>query len=450
MLEISLLGEQRVVLDGSVVDLGSPRAMALLGFLLLHRDVPQRREYIAAQFWPGSSTAQSRTNLRRELHALRTGLPAVAGWLAADRGTLLWRSGPGCQLDVADFEAAAGAAATARAAGDDAGFRRAAAEAVRAYRGELLPARYDDWVAAERDRLHRMCLVLLDQLIALDRVAGAYQDAIERARQRIELEPLEEVGYRSLLQVQALAGDRAAALQTYHRCVSVLERELGVGPDQATIAEYERLAGPGVGPGSGAGPAGSSGAVVPGPGAPGAGQVQRPASSPERLVGREREFQLLQQRWREALAGTAGFAVLSGEAGIGKTRLLDELSATVQRDGFPALRARCFAARGGWPWPRYPSGCAARRCRRRGPTWSRSGPGRSTAWSRRGMPGRPRRRGRWRTPGSGTGSSRGWPAPCCPPAVPRCWSWTMCSGATRTRWPGCSCCCTWARASRCW
>ncbi len=324
MLEISLLGEQRVVLDGSVVDLGSPRAMAVLGFLLLHRDVPQRREYIAAQFWPDSSTAQSRTNLRRELHALRTGLPPVAGWLTAGRGTLLWRSGPGCQLDVADFEAAAGTAATARAAGDDAGFRQAAAGAVRAYRGELLPALYDDWVAAERDRLHRTCLVLLDQLIALDQAAGAYQDAIERARQRVDLEPLEEVGYRSLLQAQALAGDRAAAVQTYHRCVSVLERELGVGPDPATTAEYDRLTGPG----------------------PAAAGLTDPEANPVRLVGRDREFQLLQQRWRQALTGRAGFTVLSGEAGIGKTRLLDELSAAVQRDGFPALRARCFAARG--------------------------------------------------------------------------------------------------------
>lgn len=341
MLEISLLGEQRVALDGAVVELGSPRASAVLGFLLLHRDVPQRREYVAAQFWPDSSTAQARTNLRRELHALRSGLPQVAGWLTADRGTLLWRSGPGCRLDVAEFEAAAGAAATARAAGDDAAFRQAAVGALHTYRGELLPALYDDWVATERDRLHRRCLALLDQLIELDRAAGAYQDAIERARQRIDLEPLEEVGYRTLLRLQALAGDRAAALQTYHRCVSVLERELGVVPDQATIAEYERLAGPGPGAGNRPGPDGRARA-----GGAAAGQPHRPAASAEPLVGRDREFQLLQQCWRDALAGVARFAVLSGEAGVGKTRLLDELSAAVRRDGFPAPRARCFAARG--------------------------------------------------------------------------------------------------------
>ena len=78
-------------------------------------------------------------------------------------------------------------------------------------------------------------------MITAERNAGAYREAIGRARRRIDLEPLEEVGYRTLLQLQALSGDRAAALQTYHRCTSVLERELGVAPDQATTAEYERL-----------------------------------------------------------------------------------------------------------------------------------------------------------------------------------------------------------------
>ncbi len=370
MLDISLLGEIRVTLDGSVVlALRSPRAIALLGFLLVHREAPQQRQYAAAQFWPDSPDAQARTNLRRELHALRTGLPQVDRWLTADGGTLLWRLDPECRLDVEVFEAAADAAAAAHQAADTAAFRRAAAEAVRAYRGEFMPALYDDWAAAERDRLHRRCLTLLDQLIALEQDAQAYPAAIELARRRIDLEPLEEVGYRSLLRLQARAGDRAAALQTYHRCTAILERELGVAPDRATTAEYERLAAPR--PGAQAGPgrtaAGNPAADDPSPddlpaGRPGAGrlapgQAARPGlSGPARagpsragvirLVGRERELGLLQERWQEALSGGAGFAVLGGEAGVGKSRLLDELAASVQRAGFEAMRARCFAARG--------------------------------------------------------------------------------------------------------
>jgi DNA-binding SARP family transcriptional activator/tetratricopeptide (TPR) repeat protein len=331
VLDISLLGEVRVSIDSSLVALRSSRVLALLGFLAVHQGAPQRREYIAAQFWPDSPEPQARTNLRRELHALRAELPQVDRWLVATGGTLLWRIDPGCRIDIADFETAADQAAAALAAADMAAFRLAAAGALRAYRGEFMPALYDEWALAERDRLHRRCQALLDQLIGAERDAGSYGPAIELARRRIDLEPLEEVGYRMLLQLQALAGDRAAALQTYHRCTSVLERELGVAPGPATAAEYERLAGDE--------PDGRTA------GAP-ARAAKVPAASPVRLVGRERELELLQRRWQEAERGLAGFAVITGESGIGKSRLLDEFCSVIQRGGFDALRARCFAARG--------------------------------------------------------------------------------------------------------
>jgi len=65
--------------------LKSPRAMALLGFLLIHAGVPPRRDDIAAQIWPDCRQAQARASLRRELHALRARLPQVYPWLAAGR-----------------------------------------------------------------------------------------------------------------------------------------------------------------------------------------------------------------------------------------------------------------------------------------------------------------------------------------------------------------------------
>ncbi len=337
VLGISLLGEVRVTVDGLQVGLRSSRVIALLGFLVTHRETPQRREYIAAQFWPDSPEPQSRTNLRRELHVLRSELPQVDRWLAAAGGTLQWRLDRDCSADVVVFETAADEAAAALAAADEAAFRRAAADALRAYRGEFMPALYEDWALAERDRLHRRCVTLLDQLIGVERDAGSYGAAIELARRRIDLEPLEEVGYRCLLRLQALAGDRAAALQTYHRCTSVLERELGVAPDRATTAEYERLTSV---PPAAPAPAGGRTAVPP------ALVAKVPASSPVLLVGRERELKLLQRRWQEAERGLAGFAVITGEAGVGKSRLLDEFCSVIQRGGFDAVRARCFAARG--------------------------------------------------------------------------------------------------------
>ena len=63
------------------------------------------------------------------------------------------------------------------------------------------------------------------------RDCGDHRDAAEIAHRRIQLEPLEEVGYRLLMETQAESGDRGAAMGTYHRCASMLEQELGVSPE---------------------------------------------------------------------------------------------------------------------------------------------------------------------------------------------------------------------------
>jgi len=59
--------------------------------------------------------------------------------------------------------------------------------------------------------------------------------------------------------------------------------------------------------------------------------IQRPAASA--FIGREKEFAQLQHRLNAAIAGDCQFAVVAGEPGIGKTRLLEELKklATVRK-----------------------------------------------------------------------------------------------------------------------
>ena len=63
------------------------------------------------------------------------------------------------------------------------------------------------------------------------------------------------------------------------------------------------------------------------------------------LVGRDAEWALLQRAWREA-AGQPRLMLISGEAGIGKTRLAEALAEWVGRQGIPVLAARCYATEG--------------------------------------------------------------------------------------------------------
>ena len=100
---------------------------------------------------------------------------------------------------------------------------------------------YDDWLLEPRSVLERQCADLCDLLCATCARRGDLTGAVAAARRRIQLQPLEEVGYRTLMQLQADQGDRAGAVSTYHHCASVLERELGVVPDPATRQALQRL-----------------------------------------------------------------------------------------------------------------------------------------------------------------------------------------------------------------
>lgn len=334
VLEVRLLGDQWISAgDASEARLVSPRSLALLAYLVLHADVPQFRQRLAVLFWPDSSEAQARTNLRRELHNLR----AVLGDdppLVVDTTTLVWRDTASCLVDVLVFSRERDAASAARSGGNREAVRRHAEAALHEYRGELLPGMQDEWVIEERERLRRDCVEICDLAMAVERECANVSSAVRIARRRIRLEPLEEAGYRALMTLQLESGDVGAAISTYHRCAAVLEQELGVSPGASTTAVVSRLLGDDDG-----GSRSRARAVAAGRGRAGAG-----------LVGRDRELEFLLRRWDHAAGnGGAGLVAVTGEAGVGKSRLVAELTAVLRNRDVVAATTRCFGTSGRLP-----------------------------------------------------------------------------------------------------
>ncbi len=323
-LQIRLLGEFSVAVDGeSVNGLNSARIQSLLAYLLLNRATPQSRQQLAFLFWPETSDRQAQTNLRQLLHTLRRRLPAVADALLVDERTIRWRADASLHLDVAEFEAA-----LARAKHTTGNQRlRAFEEAAAVYRGVLAPDCYDDWIQAERERLAQQHLAALEQCVLLNEERRAYAQAIDWARQLLAADPLHEATYRRLMRLYALNNDRVAAMRVYHTCVAVLEQELDVDPSAATRELYERLV-------NAAGDAAE----------PLAGTSGRMRDASVGLVGREREWQALQAAWRTANRGVVQCVVLSGEAGLGKTRLAEEMMHWAGQQGISTAVSRGFAA----------------------------------------------------------------------------------------------------------
>ena len=326
MLSIQLLGDQDIVADGeSVLPRLGRRSVELIAYLVVHSGSPQPRQKVASLFWPDSSDAQALTNLRRELHLVRSVLDGN-NVLSADARTLKWSPHETDECDVTAFLTLVNDAREWQENDDPVEFGRSAAQAFDRYDGPFMPDVYEDWVLEVRERLQRTCVNLLDDVI-LARERDDIGSALELAKRRLELEPLEEVGYQTLMRLQTRAGDRAAAMRTYHRCVSTLDRELGVAPDPATTVLYEQM--------SSRAPAGNGDASPP------SGRSIRPV-----LVGREHELDGLTQRWDKAAEGSGGLHLVSGEAGVGKSRLLEEFTAGVERSGVTVVWARCIPREG--------------------------------------------------------------------------------------------------------
>jgi DNA-binding SARP family transcriptional activator len=321
-LTIQILGGFVLKQNGQTIpDLDSPRLQSLLTCLLLNRGTPQLRRHLAFTFWPDSAERQARTNLRNLLYRLRRSWHQAHDCLAIENSSITWRTDADFWLDAAAFD---NCLAEAENAVDPAIALAARQRAIDLYRGDLLPTCYDDWIVPQRERLRQAFLQALEQQVDLLQETGDHAGAIRCCLRLSEAEPLQESVWHRLMALYRLAGDRAAALHTYHRCAALLRQELDVEPGPATQEEYQRLLLP-----SGAEPVRSL------PVAPKAAT----------LIGRTPEWEQLHTLWQQTVSGTSppSLVLIGGEAGIGKSRLAEEFVARVRQQGGVTAMAACYA-----------------------------------------------------------------------------------------------------------
>jgi DNA-binding SARP family transcriptional activator len=318
MLRVRLLGEIAVEADGRELEAPASRpARELLAWLALHPGSHPRLD-LAQRFWPDVLETSARASLRTALHELRRALGAAH--LVADRERVGLSGEPWVDL-----------LAVRRLAHE-----RRAEEALALCRGDPLPGLDHDWAIAVRDE-HRELLAEL--LAGLSDSAPDAEAALRWARELVRLDPLSEEGARRLIALLARAGDRASALSAYARLEERLRRELRVVPSRRTrelVAGIRADADDGEPAPAGTGAAAAAGATATtaatAADAPTAATIADAARPTPRgpFAGRRDELA------RVAAGLAPGRLVLvSGEPGIGKTRLLAEAAGD-------ALYGRCY------------------------------------------------------------------------------------------------------------
>ena len=225
-LRLELLGGLRLARDGApLLGLAYAKGRALLAYLAVTGRT-HTREALAALFWGELPDDAARQNLRAVLADLRR----VAGHhLVISRETVAFDRAAPYWLDVEEFEAAL----RRPGAGDVPPEAERLRTAVDLYRGDLLagfavrdaPA-FDEWLAAERERLRQLALHALHELVIYATERGDYAAGIDATTRLLAQDPWREDAHRQLMLLLAGSGQHDAALAQYERCRRVLAEEL--------------------------------------------------------------------------------------------------------------------------------------------------------------------------------------------------------------------------------
>jgi DNA-binding SARP family transcriptional activator len=357
-LKVALLGPPRVEVAGAPLRVDTRKAVALLAYLA-STGRRHGRDQLAALLWPDADDAHARAALRRTLSALNHALGAAAR-VGGDRAGLELVA-PAMDLDVRRFRQLvafcdAHGHGPEQACGACAGPLEAA---VALHRGDFLAGfvlrdapEFEDWQLAEVEALRREQAGALQRLVDADAVLGRWQAAIAGAERWLGLDSLHEPAHRQLMRLYAWSGQRGAAMRQYRACVRVLDEELGVPPLEETTALYQAVMEGRVEPPPASAPPpdavtpGSAPAREPAPAIAGVApeEPDRPdGPAPVPLVGRQRQWGALLEAWDGVRrAGKGRLVVLTGEAGIGKTRLAEDFAAHLRQEGGKALLCRCY------------------------------------------------------------------------------------------------------------
>ncbi|HEV3152834.1 MAG TPA: AAA family ATPase [Candidatus Baltobacteraceae bacterium] len=309
-LRIDLLGQPRFFYNGEPFAFHSrPRALPLLVFLLLHRGAHLTRDFVAFSLWPDDSETDARGKLRRYLHHVTSALPPCAvPYIASKDDSIRWNDEAGVRVDVDEFE---------RCAGDDTRWH----EIVELYRGDLAPAVYDEWISPVRERLRRKYIAVVERLLLRARSRREFTTALSYGERILATDRWREDTLRQIASIRYESGDRAGALREIDVFAERLADEMGVELMPETLALRALMLRGGALPDA---VQESIDTPVPGNALP--------------FVGRVEELETLGEAWRRAAQGSGKAVLIGGEAGIGKTRLANELALLVNTQGGRVLR----------------------------------------------------------------------------------------------------------------
>ncbi|MGH9279249.1 MAG: BTAD domain-containing putative transcriptional regulator, partial [Acidimicrobiales bacterium] len=360
-----ILGPLEARRGESMIDLGPPKQRAVLAVLLVeaNRVVPVER--LARLLWDEERPARATGALQVYISGLRQALEPDrptrmrSGYVVTQAPGYLLRVGPD-ELDSERFLTLASEGRVRLGQGDAAGARRVLAESLALWRGPALADFADEpFATREIARLEELKAAAVEDRVEADLTLGRHAQAVAELEFLIGEQPRRERLWALLMLALYRSERQSEALQAAARARVLLREELGIEPGpMLRQMEHDILR-----------QAPELGAPVPAvpttfppyrPPAPAPAAESAPGTDSSRagvssrgLVGRDDELRLFDQRLAEVRSGRGSVVLVSGEPGIGKTRLVEEVVARAADQSTLVVWGACDEGQGApsfWPW----------------------------------------------------------------------------------------------------
>jgi DNA-binding SARP family transcriptional activator/tetratricopeptide (TPR) repeat protein len=350
-LDFRVLGPLEVVRGHGAVALVNGKARAALGVLLIHANEVVPTDRLIDDIWGAHPPATATKSVHVYISQLRRSLGADVIVTRAPGYELRLERG---QLDLYRFERLRQEATHAKPAVAAARLR----EALGLWRGPpYADFTYDAFAQATIARLEELRLGVLEECIAAELELGRHAELVGELATLAQEHPLRERIRAAQMLALYRSGRQAEALEAYQSTRRALVDVLGIEPGRA-LHDLERDI---LTQDSGLDFVAAATQLVTPDGVPQSGAEEPPAAlaRPERprtdrtFFGRTRELETLCVGLDQAIAGQGSLFLVSGEPGIGKSRLIDEFARHSGRAGIRVLSGRCWEAGGApayWPW----------------------------------------------------------------------------------------------------
>lgn len=286
--------EQKHLLTGTLADL-----LGVLCLNLAQGNEPLSRLRIAAWLWPDSDETTGRRQLSKTLYKLKQWLGEYALCIEGDEHSLFLTH---TRLDLTEFEKAIQSEHLSERF-----------KALRLYRGSLLEDCSLEQVEGLRAELERKVHQIFQQVCVTLRKEGRFSEALAMAHRWSRHSPFEEEATRQVVALYTRIGQPAAALLHFRQFEALLQRELRLEPEPETVELVETI------------------------------RLEAQERREERetslaWVGRKHERGVLLDAVDSLLNGFGQLVFLTGEPGVGKTRLLDSITSSCQLRDLPVCK----------------------------------------------------------------------------------------------------------------